>query len=409
MLRIVFPLKENYMSETSTQSISILVIEDDPGDFGLIRAHLRMSCIAHCGGLGELLWAKTLAEGIAMAQDNNPSIVLLDLSLPDSTGLDTVGTMRAALHDVPIVILTGHDDNALDTAALEVGAQDYLVKGQFEHNALGRAVRHAVVRGALEQELERKNRELLALHESDMDDMAVANDIMSHIMRSDGLHDPQIRYFQRPTQQFSGDFIAAGRDNNGDLRVMLADVTGHGLQAALFLLPIFRVFHTMVKKGLPTCDIVSELNQTMREIAVTGRFIAAAVGHINRDDSTIEVWNGGIPVAVHVSNNGELHKFRSRHLPLGVIGSDTFDAATEIFHAPPGAFLLCSDGLTEAENTSGEPFGEARFETILRTSTSDKLFDNILFALETHLGGDVAHDDISMVHVQCIVPMWHNI
>ncbi|MDD5300115.1 MAG: fused response regulator/phosphatase [Gallionella sp.] len=389
------------MSEYFQQSILILVIEDDPGDFGLIKAHVRLSGLVPRGDKELVVWAKTLAEGIAAARREKPDIVLLDLSLPDSTGLDTVHAMRAALRDVPIVVLTGHDDRALDAAALEVGAQDYLVKGQFEHDALGRAVRHALVRGALEQELERKNRELLALHESEMDDMAVANDIMGHIMRSDGLRDPQVRYFQRPAQQFSGDFIAAARDNNGDLRVMLADVTGHGLQAALFLLPIFRIFQTMVKKGLATRDIVTEINQTMREIAVTGRFIAAAVAHIARDGSSIEVWNGGIPTAFYVQKNGELHKFRSQHLPLGVVGADAFEAATEVFHTLPGALLFCSDGLTEAENASGEPFGEAQFEALLRASPPDKLFDNIIFALETHLGGNVAHDDLSIVLTQC--------
>jgi serine phosphatase RsbU (regulator of sigma subunit) len=102
-----------------------------------------------------------------------------------------------------------------------------------------------------------------------------------------------------------------------------------------------------------------------------------------------------------VSNNGELNKFKSRHLPLGVVDTDVFDAATEIFHAPPGVFLLCSDGLTEAENASGEPFGEARFESLLKASSPDKLFDNILSALETHLGGCAAHDDLSMVLARC--------
>jgi len=389
------------MNEASPQTASILVVEDDPGDFGLIRAHVRLSGLAHDGGKEPVIWAKTLAEGIAAAQCNKPDVVLLDLSLPDSAGLNTVRAMRAALPGVPIVILTGHDDNTLDAAALEVGAQDYLVKGQFEHNALGRAVRHALVRGALDQELERKNRELLALHESDMDDMEVANNVMSHIMRSDGLRDPQIRYFQRPTQQFSGDLIAAARDNHGGLRVMLADVTGHGLQAALFLQRIFRIFHAMAKKGLPTGDIVTEINQYMREIAMPGRFVAAAVAHISRDGSSIEIWNGGIPTAVYVQENGELHKFRSRHLPLGVVDADALETATEIFHALPGALLLCSDGLTEAENASGEPFGGARFETLLRTSPPDELFDNILSALETHLGGGIAHDDLSIMLARC--------
>ncbi|MDP2760336.1 MAG: SpoIIE family protein phosphatase [Sideroxyarcus sp.] len=400
------------MSKASASPISmpitILVVEDDAGDFGLIRAHVRMSGLVLGGNTpvpgGDtepVIWAKTLADGITAAQHRQPDVVLLDLSLPDSAGLDTVRAMRAALPGVPIVVLTGHDDSALDDAALEVGAQDYLVKGQFEHNALGRAVRHALLRGALEQELERKNRELLALHESNMDDMAVASNILGQIMRFDGLRDPQIRYFQRPTQQFGGDFIAAARDSNGDLRIILADVTGHGLQAALFLLPIFRVFRTMVRKGLPTWEIVTELNQTLREIAVPGRFIAAAVAHIGSGCSSIEVWNGGIPVVVHRQKSGEMHKFRSRHLPLGIVDADAFEATTEIFRASPGNLLLCSDGLTEAENASGEPFGEARLEALLRTSPPGELMGNMLAALEAHLGGVIAHDDLSIVLAQC--------
>ena len=131
------------MSETTSQPISILVIEDDPGDFGLILAHVRLSGLVQGGDKEPVVWAKTLAEGIAAAQSNKPDVVLLDLSLPDSAGLDTVRALRAALPNVPIVILTWHDDSALDVAALQAGAQDYLVKGQFDHDALGRAVRHA--------------------------------------------------------------------------------------------------------------------------------------------------------------------------------------------------------------------------------------------------------------------------
>ncbi len=141
------------MSATIAQPISILVIEDDPGDFGLIRAHVRMSGLVHGGGKEPVTWAKTLAEGIANAQSSKPDVVLLDLTLPDSAGLSTVQAMRAALPDVPIVILTGHDDNVFAAAALQAGAQDYLVKGQFDHEALGRVVRYALVRSALEQQL----------------------------------------------------------------------------------------------------------------------------------------------------------------------------------------------------------------------------------------------------------------
>ncbi len=149
------------MSETSPQAASILAVEDDCGDFGLIRAYVRLCGLGAGGGKETVMWAKTLAEGIAAARCNKPDVVLLDLSLPDSTGLSTVQAMRAALPDVPIVVLTGHDDNALAVAALQAGAQDYLVKGRFDQDALGRAVRHALVRNALELQLKESEKILL--------------------------------------------------------------------------------------------------------------------------------------------------------------------------------------------------------------------------------------------------------
>jgi DNA-binding NarL/FixJ family response regulator len=146
------------MSEAFQQTISILAVEDEPGDFGLVQAYSRLAKLG--GGKAAVTWAKTLADGIVKGRDDKPDVVLLDLSLPDSAGLATVQAMRAALPEIPIVVLTGHDDNALASAALQIGAQDYLVKGQFDHDALGRAVRHALARHALEQRL-RENEKIL--------------------------------------------------------------------------------------------------------------------------------------------------------------------------------------------------------------------------------------------------------
>ena len=137
----------------SVQPLSILIIEDEPGDFGLIQAYLRMAELGKGGVTKRMAWAKTLAEGIAAAIADKPDIVLLDLSLPDSAGLSTVQSLRAAVPGLPIVVLTGHNDNALAASALQAGAQDYLIKGQFDHYALGHAVRHALVRDALEARL----------------------------------------------------------------------------------------------------------------------------------------------------------------------------------------------------------------------------------------------------------------
>ena len=114
------------------------MVEDDPGDFALIRSYLRLAGLAQRGEAEQLVWAKTLAEGIAAVGASPPQVILLDLSLPDSAGLATVQAMRASMANAPIVVLTGHDEKEQANAALECGAQDYLIKGQFDHDGLGR-------------------------------------------------------------------------------------------------------------------------------------------------------------------------------------------------------------------------------------------------------------------------------
>jgi signal transduction histidine kinase len=140
------------MANLIQNNATVLVVEDDPGDFGLVRVHLRMAGFGHSND-PEPLWAKTLAEGIAMARAIKLDAILLDLSLPDSAGRNTVHAMHAAAPDVPIVVLTGNDEDSLALDALNAGAQDFLVKGQFDQDMLGRALRYALVRGKLEQNL----------------------------------------------------------------------------------------------------------------------------------------------------------------------------------------------------------------------------------------------------------------
>ena len=130
----------------------LLVVEDDPGDYRLVEIYACQAGIADADK-SNLLRALTLDEGVAMARRHRPDVVLLDIDLPDSRGNETLETVIASLPDIPIVVMTGHDDLDLANTALEMGVQDYLVKGQFDHQALGRSVRHALVRARLETRL----------------------------------------------------------------------------------------------------------------------------------------------------------------------------------------------------------------------------------------------------------------
>ncbi len=135
---------------TNRSPIRLLLIEDNPGDARLVREHL-----ADCSGLQpfDVEVATTLAEGIRLLAKQPADIVLLDLTLPDSFGLETVEHWQAVAPTLPIIVLTGSDDEALAVAAMREGAQDYLIKGRLDGTLLVQAIRYAIERKRVQEDL----------------------------------------------------------------------------------------------------------------------------------------------------------------------------------------------------------------------------------------------------------------
>ncbi|MEI7841724.1 MAG: ATP-binding protein [Gallionellaceae bacterium] len=136
-----------------SDEIKILAVEDEQGDFALIKVYLRLAGFGSDIEHDAVSWVQTLAEAKKEVLKQKPNIVLLDLNLPDSFGMETVRKIRQLLPDVPIIVLSSNADKNVAIASLEEGAQDYLVKGSYENDALGKAVRHALIRAKLEAKL----------------------------------------------------------------------------------------------------------------------------------------------------------------------------------------------------------------------------------------------------------------
>jgi CheY-like chemotaxis protein len=123
------------------QSLQILMIEDNPADAALTEHHLNDAAIKF-----ELRRAEGLFEGIQACINSKPDVVLLDLTLPDSSGFKTLTTFLERVKNVPVVLMTGVFNEIIGNQAVRAGAQDYLVKGQFDGRLLGRSIRYALQR-----------------------------------------------------------------------------------------------------------------------------------------------------------------------------------------------------------------------------------------------------------------------
>jgi len=131
----------------STERLRLLVVEDNPADADFIWESLQEvgSVSFHIESVSRLSAALTRLER------RDVDLVLVDLGLPDSQGLSTLQTLRGAVRDIPVVVLTGTDDQELAVAAVRDGAQDFLVKGQFNGRMLNRSIRYAMERMRTEQ------------------------------------------------------------------------------------------------------------------------------------------------------------------------------------------------------------------------------------------------------------------
>ena len=133
------------MAKERTALIRVLLVEDELRDVHRIRRLL--SEVRH--PQFDLEIAQTLDEAVRRLRKQSFHVVLLDLSLPDSQGLRTFQTMKRQGHDIPIIVLTSTYDESLALKAVQLGAQDYLVKGQMASDLLVRAIRYAIERNRL--------------------------------------------------------------------------------------------------------------------------------------------------------------------------------------------------------------------------------------------------------------------
>lgn len=146
----------------SNSPIKVLLIEDNSADAHLIRLLLANNKAreAKFPPKFEVLHVNRLEAGLAYLTQMSLDIILLDLSLPDSHGTDTFEKIREMATHIPIVVLSGLDDENVAVKAMQLGAQDYLVKGKIESDILERSIRYAIERETLTTELQQKTKAL---------------------------------------------------------------------------------------------------------------------------------------------------------------------------------------------------------------------------------------------------------
>ncbi|MBK8488275.1 MAG: response regulator [Chitinophagales bacterium] len=130
--------------------MNILLVEDNPADARLVEIYLSESTMI------EPMIMKTaeLGKGLLMLEEHDFDVVLLDLTLPDSSGFSTIKTMLDEFPEQTVIVMTGLEDETVALNSVKAGAQDFIVKGQFDSNLLSRTITYAIERHQLQRRLE---------------------------------------------------------------------------------------------------------------------------------------------------------------------------------------------------------------------------------------------------------------
>lgn len=369
--------------QNNIAGLSVLLVDDEPINLAILESGLQ--------AMGMVVFkAQSGAEALEIFRREFPDMVLMDVLMPGMDGLEATRQIKRLCGErwVPVVMVTSLYSGADVVGGLEAGADDYLVKPvNFQ------ILRSKIANIAL---VIRQQQALRKYHDDTEAEHEFAVEVMEKLIRPTDFGE-WLHCWSMPTNRFNGDVIVAGDTPDGRIQVLLADATGHGLAAALNVIPVIEVFYGMNDKGLPIEEIARELNSKLHKIMPTDRFVAAVILSIDRNAGEIRAWNGGIPYAAFIGAGGAvLHEWRSINPPLGLLDEARFESATEVFRCDrEGFFFACSDGLLEAEDAAGKPVGRERLLGWLQADAPDKI-THIAEQLFLHLRAP-AHDDVSFL------------
>lgn len=382
---------------SSEFSFKILIVDDNDSDRLILQKIVE--ALGH-----STITASNGAEAIKVFTKQTPDLVLLDAMMPVMDGYEAARRIKQLNTEgfVPIIFLTSLTEANLLAQCLEVGGDDFLSKPynriilKAKLDAFGRMIK-------MHQTMQQQ-RDQIALHNEHLvQEQEIAKRVFDKIAHAGCLHIKNVRYHLSPLAVFNGDVLLAAVAPSGNIFVLLGDFTGHGLAAAIGAMPLAQTFYSMATKGFSMADIISEVNLKLKDNLPVGVFCCAAMIDMNMREQTLEIWSGGLPDCFIHRQSGDIETIASWNLPLGILDGAQFSKKTQTFPMQIGdQFFMWSDGILEAENAAGEMFGQQRLLNILEQSSGDRVFDQLLSAVDDFVAQSDQSDDLSMFGITMV-------
>lgn len=373
--------------------LKVLVVEDDVlfNQFYTMFLEIKDAECVSCFTVAE-------AEDIILSDEAiDFDVIILDNHLTDGEGLTILPLIKQRCKGAAVVMVSGNDDTEFFLKAFAEGIDDYVVK-PINMDLLWLKITKSVAQYRLEAANARQQRELEVWVSEEQKEQELARFIFSNMTKQMLQPVSFIQTKIQPSALFSGDVALYRQGYDGSWYVLLADSMGHGLAAAVALMPIMELFESMASRALPLSNLVFELNRKLSRQLPDDRFVAAAVIKINPLCNLLEIWNGGMPPVMLFKADGYLHdSVRSSNMALGILSDDLLEVSTKKIPLNIiDRILMFSDGVIETVlSSTGQMLTYCDIEEIYRTDANQG-FANLLNTLSECTE---AVDDISACEI----------
>jgi serine phosphatase RsbU (regulator of sigma subunit) len=381
-------------------ALTVLLVEDDEGDALLVEEELLERLPR-----ARVARSRTLADALGAAE-GEIDCVLLDLGLPDTSGIDAVSRLRAGMPAVPLIVLTGLDDEAAGMAAVQAGAQDYLVKGSVDRQQLARSIRYAIGRRQAEQSeralllAEAQARETTRLERGLAPTLSVGRSSMwvESCYRAG-----------RSRALLGGDFFDLVETGDGKVHVVVGDVCGHGPDEAAIGVSLRVAWRALALAGAQPAVLLSTLQQVLEhERHLPGMFATLCTLWIEPRPTGAWMIRAGHPRPLLISDEQVtvLSDPSDGNAGIGIGAEAEYWRAEPLELRGEWTLLLYTDGIIDGRVGEGsERLGESGLARMLAERMREmpdwrerprELLDRLVEEAE-RLNGQPLSDDVAML------------
>jgi serine phosphatase RsbU (regulator of sigma subunit) len=391
------PVLGDSLQEVGHEWIGVLLVEDDDGDTRLV-----------CDALAEVLpranivRVRTLREAIAAL---SPAIdcALIDLGLPDASGLEAVARLRSHMSALPLIVLTGLADEAAGVTAVQAGAQDYLVKGNVDGHQLARSIRYSIGR----RQAEEAERELLLAEAQAREVTRLERGLAPKPL----LEDPSVWVASlyragRSRALLGGDFFDLVQTPDDSLHLVVGDVCGHGPDEAAIGVSLRAAWRALVMAGERPDAVLQTLERVFGgERHLPGLFATLCTLEIQPDRRSASMIRAGHPRPVLIGGTSVSDLSNGRgNAGIGV--ADTPWRSERVSLPEAWTILLYTDGIIDGRvGEDSTRLGEDGLHRLIAEQIARHphwrerpaaLLDELILAAE-RMNGGVLNDDVAML------------